>query len=89
MKAKYKKLSKLLSKEQIAWLINYENVTTFEPMYLNELASGKMSFNDAAKGNVDWFEEWMHDTYNDVSCPPYDQDADGNINGELFKIAVT
>lgn len=63
-------LRKVLTQEQIDWLVSYENETTFEPMHLDEIANGKMDFLEAAISNRDWFEVWKNDAFLAISVIP-------------------
>lgn len=65
MPRRMKKLKpiKSITPEQMAWLQGYQDDTGFEPMHLDEIADGRMTFNQAAKSNIDWFESWMNDAY--------------------------
>jgi len=75
MIAKRKYRIKRLLPEQNEWLRRYEAATSFEPMYLDELRAGTMTFNAAAKMNIDWYEMHMHDAYNAISSDiPYRQE---------------
>lgn len=47
---------------QLAWLKQYENTSGFEPLYQDELDSGEMTFDQVARGNINWFESWAEDT---------------------------
>ena len=58
---------KSISKAQNEWLKSYQGTTGFEPMHLDELESGEMSFNECAKNNINWYEDHMHDAYNAIS----------------------
>ena len=58
---------KLLTPEQNEWLQRYEGSTGIEPMYLDELRNGTMTFNEAARQNIDWFEMHMHDAFHAIS----------------------
>lgn len=48
---------------QRAWLEQYENETTFEPMHQAELDSGEMTWAQVAQANIDWFESWAMDAH--------------------------
>lgn len=52
--------NKKYTKKQIEWCENYHNATTFEPM-MSEYESGSETFQQAAKRNVRWFEDWSKD----------------------------
>jgi hypothetical protein len=58
---------KRLTPEQNKWLQRYEGCTGIEPMHLDELRDGTMTFNEAAKENIDWFEMHMHDAFHAIS----------------------
>lgn len=59
--------AKRINGKQRAWLLNYEQATTFEPMHQDELDQGKMSFNEIARLNISWFESWKDDVFNSIS----------------------
>lgn len=65
MPRRHRKLKtiKTITPEQMQWLQLYQDQTGFEPMHLDELASGVMTFNDAARSNLDWFEGWKNDAW--------------------------
>jgi len=48
---------------QRAWLKQYEDQTSFEPLHQDELDSGEMTFAQVAQANIDWFEAWSMDTH--------------------------
>ncbi len=56
-----------LTRPQVLWLKQYEDVTGFEPMHLDELRDGSMTFNEVAKSNINWYEAHMHDAYHAIS----------------------
>jgi len=58
---------KTITPEQNTWLNSYQGTTCFEPMNLEELAKGEMSFNAVAKLNIDWYEQHMHDAYSSIT----------------------
>lgn len=65
---------KSLSTAQNEWLKSYQSTTGFEPMHLDEIESGEMSFNEAANSNIDWYEAHMHDAFNSISTHvPFDE----------------
>lgn len=53
--------------KQRAWLILYEKSTTFEPMHQDELDSGAMTFNEVARANIEWFEQWSGDAFLEIT----------------------
>ncbi len=53
--------------KQKAWLKRYEGETTFEPLYQEEIDSGAMTFDEVARANLDWFENWSKDVFTRVS----------------------
>jgi hypothetical protein len=59
--------AKRINGKQRAWLINYETMTTFEPIHQEEIDNGTMTFNEVAKKNIDWFESWMNDAFLAIS----------------------
>ena len=64
-----------LTKEQNQWLKDYHNATGFEPMHLDEIENRSMSFNDAAKRNIVWYEDHMNETMVAISFHiPYDDE---------------
>ena len=54
--------AKRLNGKQRAWCKKYERETTFEPLFQEDLDSGKISFEEFAKKNIRWFEDWASDT---------------------------
>lgn len=46
-----------LTVEQNKWLSNYYDHTGFEPMHLDELELGTITFSKAARENIDWYED--------------------------------
>lgn len=59
--------AKKINGKQRAWLKKYEDETTFEPLYQEELDSGEMTFDEVAKENLKWFEDWAGDVFTRVS----------------------
>ncbi len=55
--------AKNITAEQRKWLQNYMNVTTFEPLFQDELSDGTMTFEQVRKKNLGWFEMWSKDAY--------------------------
>ncbi|MBP8055154.1 MAG: hypothetical protein KA314_04900 [Chloroflexi bacterium] len=70
-----KALLAVLPKHEVEWLRFYQDETTFEPMHLEDLIDGSMTFEDAFKSNVNWFESWSSDVLNQISHRP-DADPD-------------
>ena len=54
--------AKKINRKQKAWLAKYERATSFEPMYQAELDSGELTFDEVAKKNIAWFEDWCSET---------------------------
>ncbi len=59
--------AKRINGKQRSWLKKYEDETTFEPLYQEELDSGAMMFDEVARYNIDWFEEGSRDVHSRVS----------------------
>ncbi len=53
--------------KQRAWLKKYEDETTFEPLYQEELDAGTMIFDEVVRANLDWFEDWSSEVFSRVS----------------------
>ena len=53
--------------KQRAWLKKFEDETGFEPDYQEEIDAGTMTFDEVAKYNIDWFENWSGDVHSRVS----------------------
>lgn len=58
---------KRLTKEQNEWLKKYHGATGIEPMNLEELKTGTMSFDEVAKLNIDWYEDHMYEAFSAIS----------------------
>lgn len=61
-----------ITPEQRAWLQKYMNSTGFEPMLQEDLDSGKKTFSEVARWNLDWFENWMHDAFHEAEKGVYE-----------------
>lgn len=65
---------KRLTDSQNDWLKTYADETGFEPMFLDSLRDGTMTFNEAARRNIDWYEDHAADAFNTISKDvPYDE----------------
>jgi hypothetical protein len=56
-----------LNRKQRKWLREYEETTMFEPLHLDELLAGEMTFDEIARRNINWYEAHMRDAYNAIS----------------------
>lgn len=52
----------------------YQALTGFEPMHLDEIADGSMSIKDAWHSNIKWLED-VHAEVMNIN-PPYDYDEE-------------
>ncbi len=52
-----------LTVEQNKWLSDYYDMTGFEPMHLEEIEMGTMSFDKAARENIDWYEDHSSEAF--------------------------
>lgn len=59
-----------LNGKQRAWCKKYERNTTFEPMYQEDLDSGEINFDNFAKANIGWFEDWASEMLLSISNYP-------------------
>ncbi len=59
--------AKKINGKQRAWLKKYEAETGFEPFYQEEIDSGDKTFDEVARENLDWFEDWSGDVHSRVS----------------------
>ena len=75
-KKEYKEIMKLkgiITPEQLEWLKKYQDTTGFEPMFLDELASGEITFNKCADDNNQWYETHTSDNLLSITDNiPYD-----------------
>jgi len=53
--------AKKISAAEREWLQRYEATTGFEPMFQDEIDDGSLSFFEAAKQNIQWFEDHCDD----------------------------
>ncbi len=64
--------AKKVNGKQRAWLKRYEDETTFEPLYQEEIDAGTMTFDEVVRANLDWFEDWSREAFSRVSSDiPY------------------
>lgn len=56
-----------LTVAQNQWLSDYYKRTGFEPMHLEEIEDGTMSFSDAAQHNLQWYEDHTSETFIDIT----------------------
>ncbi len=64
--------AKKVNGKQRAWLKKYEDETTFEPLYQEEIDAGEMAFDEVVRANLDWFEDWSREAFSLVSSDiPY------------------
>ena len=54
------------TKDQWDWCLNYERITDYDPI-MGDFEIGHMSFYDAAKFSVSWYEEHTSDAHLKVS----------------------
>lgn len=54
---------------QRQWLERYYTETGFEPMHLDELEAGTMTFAEVARRNRQWYEDHTNDTLRRVEDP--------------------
>lgn len=67
--------------EQKEWCRLYERETGFDPHAMADYEQGNLTFVQAAKDSIAWFENWMHDTYLRVtkaSIPGWNWDTELN-----------
>ena len=60
---------KRMIKKQAQWCAHYEQQTGFAPM-MDDFLIGTITFREAAKKNVRWFEDWSIDTLHAVEEIP-------------------
>ena len=53
--------------KQRSWLARYEAATGFEPLGQEDLDRGVKSFNQVARENIRWFEEWSNEAMGAMS----------------------
>lgn len=69
--AKTKKaLLNCLTQKQVDWLQEYYEQTTFEPMNMDDLINGSMTFEEVFIANVRWFEDWSSDVVSRIWFRP-------------------
>lgn len=56
-----------LTTAQNDWLNLYEGSTGFEPLHLEDLESGEMTFDEAAKSNINWYENHSSDAFAQIT----------------------
>lgn len=49
--------------EQKEWCRRYERETGFDPHAMADYEQGNLTFVQAAKDSIAWFENWMNDAY--------------------------
>lgn len=59
--------AKKLNGKQRAWLERYEQETTFEPLHQEDLDSGAMTFDEVARANLAWFNDWSEEVFSRIS----------------------
>lgn len=52
---------KRMTLSQRAWCMGYEKSTTFEPL-MDDFLEGNETFEEAAKGSIEWFRDWANET---------------------------
>lgn len=52
---------KELTQQQEEWLEEFEELISFEPLYLDRLHSGEISFYEFCKMNFDFARDWLTD----------------------------
>ena len=68
-------MAKRFTKKQREFFKAYEAATTFDAMYMEDVLAGNMTFEEAARRNCDWFEDWASDALRgataarDIACP--------------------
>ena len=60
-----------MSRAQKKWCREYERITGFEAMHMDEYEAGQVEFKELVQRNVKWFEDWSSDSYLTVSSLPY------------------
>lgn len=63
-----------LSAAENKWLNDYYGHTCLEPMHLDELADGSMTFAEAAKKNIQWYEDHTVEALHAIDTPPVDDE---------------
>jgi hypothetical protein len=61
--------AKRINASQRKWLMRYESLTGFEPMYQDDIDSGSMTFREAARANVNWYEDHTNDMHLRIQDP--------------------
>lgn len=62
--------AKKMNGKQKAWCKKYENETTFECIHQEDLDSGEMTFEEFARENIKWFENWSSDALLNIGHYP-------------------
>jgi len=62
------------TKAQREWCERYERETGFDPHAMGDYEAGNLTFVQAAKDSVNWFESWSSDAYLRIT--------DGTIPGD-------
>lgn len=56
--------------EQKEWCLLYERETGFDPHAMADYEAGHLTFVQAAKDSVDWFENWSNDVFHRITKRP-------------------
>ena len=74
MKRKYTAI-KTITPEQRLWLDHFEGSTMLDPIDLDELMDGSMTFDEVAKANIIWFADFANDAQHQIERDvPYNDD---------------